>query len=172
MDWRESKLAYVDLFHSRNTIIAHKSRIAGFRQLADLAGKTAAVMEGTSYHSWLEEQNKELYLSNPVQIVLLPQKTAIEAVSSDKYDFAITSADGAFWAIKNFAPDAAVAFAFGENRTVFGWCFRKQDTDLQDAVRLFFDQQTSQADSELNANWKKYIGISLSEFELFVATSL
>ena len=172
LDWRESKLAYVDLFHSRNTIIAHKARIAGFRHLDDLAGKTAAVMEGTSYHSWLEEQNKDLYKSNPVQIVLLPQKTAIEAVSSDKYDFAITSADGAFWAIKNFAPDAAVAFAFGESRTVFGWCFRKQDTDLQDAVRLFFNQQTSQADSELNANWKKYIGISLSEFELFVATSL
>ena len=172
LGWRESKLAYVDLFLSRNTIISHKSRIAGFRQLGDLAGKTAAVMEGTSYHSWLEEQNRGLFKSNPVQIILLSQKKAIEAVTSNKYDFAITGADGAFWAIKNFAPDAAVAFSFGESRTVMGWCFRKQDTELQEAVRLFFNEQTSWPDSKLNANWKKYIGISLSEFELFVASSL
>jgi hypothetical protein len=172
LDWRESKMAYVDLFVSRNTIIVHKSRIAEFRQLGDLAGKTAAVMEGTSYHSWLQEQNSGLFKSNPVQLVLLPQKTAIAAISSNKFDFAITGADGAFWSIKNFAPDAAVAFAFGGSGTVSGWCFRRQDTDLQDAVRQFFSEQISRPDSALNANWKQYIGISLSEFGLFVASSL
>jgi membrane-bound lytic murein transglycosylase MltF len=129
-------------------------------------------MEGTSYHSWLQEQNSELFKSNPVRMVLLPQKTAIAAISSNKFDFAITGADGAFWSIKNFAPDAAVAFAFGGSGTVSGWCFRRQDTDLQDAVRQFFSEQISRPDSALNANWKQYIGISLSEFGLFVASSL
>jgi len=52
------------------------------------------------------------------------------------------------------------------------WLKMKGNQVISGMFNLIFNQQTSQPDSELNANWKKYIGISLSEFELFVATSL
>jgi len=168
LEWRQKKLAYVDLFYSRSTIIINKTKVAGYKKIEDLAGKTAAVMEGTSYHTILENLNESELKNNPIKIVFLPQKEAIKAVSSDKYDFAISGADGAFWAITNFAPKAAVAFPVGEKKRVYGWCFRKEDKDLQEAVRTFFSGQLSQIDSEINMNWTKYIGISLSDFALFV----
>jgi membrane-bound lytic murein transglycosylase F len=171
VDWRESKMAYVDIFFSRNIILVHKSKINEYKQVSDLAGKTAAVMGGTSFHSWLEEQNETQFKSNPIKIALLPQQDAFKAISSNKYDFAITGADGAFWAINSTAPDAVVAFPVGKSKTIYGWCFRKEDKHLQAVVSDFFIEQRSRLDSQLNTNWKEYYGISLSEFSLFLSST-
>jgi hypothetical protein len=170
LEWREKKMAYVLLFISRNTIIINKSRVEEFRGLNDLAGKTAAVMEGTSFHNWLEEQNKALFEKDPIKLKFMPQEQAIKAVDSGKVDFAVAGADGALWAVKNFAKNAKVAFPTGEI-TEYGWCFRKEDKDLQEAVHNFFEVQKNSPDSQLNKNWQEYIGLTLGEFILFVTST-
>ena len=171
LDWRKRKLAYVDLFTSRNVVIVNEARLEKFHRVEDLAGKTAAVMKGTSYHDWLEEQNVSVLKLNPMRLVFVPQKEAIKGVSDGIYDLSVSGADGAFWSINNFASKASAAFIVGEERAVYGWCFRKQDTQLQQQVKAFFDDQLNRSNSEINLNWKKYIGISLEDFGLFVSSA-
>ncbi|WP_162458731.1 substrate-binding periplasmic protein [Desulfosarcina ovata] len=168
VEWREKKLAYVPLYISRNTIIVNKTRKEEFKEIKDLAGKTAAVMKETSYHTWLDDMNRSAFQENPVKIVFLPQKDAILAVDAGKADFSIIGADGALWSIKSFAGNVSVAFPVGEF-TEYGWCFRKADKDLQEAVARFFDQQKKLPDSELNRNWKENTGITLDDFIMFVS---
>jgi membrane-bound lytic murein transglycosylase MltF len=168
--WRQKKLAYVPLFISRNTIIVNKARRDEFRDLNDLAGRTAAVMKGTSYHTWLEEMNRERFREHPVKLIFKPQKDAILAVNSGAVDFSVIGADGALWAIKNFAGNATVAFPAG-GITEYGWCFRKEDRDLQKAVERFFEQQKRRPDSTMNRNWKNSIGFTLADFILFVTST-
>jgi membrane-bound lytic murein transglycosylase F len=170
LDWRQKKLAFVLLFISRNTIIVNQRRINEFRSIKDLAGKTVAVMQGTSFESWLENKNAEQFRNNPIKFKFMPQKQAIMAVDRGEVDFAISGADGALWAINNFAKKAAVAFPVGAT-TKYGWCTRKADKDLQAAVRNFFDVQRSQLNSQINRNWKKYIGMTLGDFLLFVSSA-
>ena len=170
LEWRAKKLAYVLLFISRNTIIINKNRGGEFRDINDLAGKTAAVMEGTSYQTWLEEQNKSLFKKNPIIFKLMPQEQAIKAVEAGKADFAVAGADGALWATHNFAKKAKVAFPVGEI-TEYGWCFRKEDRDLQKAAYDFFETQRNSPNSQLNKNWRESIGMSLGDFILFVTAS-
>jgi ABC-type amino acid transport substrate-binding protein len=170
LEWREKKLAYVLLFISRNTIIVSKARGAELKVIDDLAGRTAAVMKGTSYHTWLEEMNRGRFRDNPVKLVFMPQREAILAVEAGEADFSVAGADGALWAVKNFASNASVAFPAG-GITEYGWCFRKEDRELQRAARRFFDQQKQNPDSAMNRNWKKKIGLTLDDFILFVTST-
>ena len=170
LDWREKKLAYVLLYFSRNTIIVNKARADEFKDIQDLAGKTVAVMEGTSYHTWLEKQNLGVFAQNPIKFNFMPQEQAIKAVDSGKADFAMAGADGALWAINNFAKNCRVAFPVGKS-TEYGWCLRKEDRDLQKAVKAFFDVQRNSLDSAINRNWKEGVGLTLGEFILFVTST-
>lgn len=81
LEWREKKLAYVPLYIFRNPIIVNKARKADFTGIKDFAGKTAAVMKGTAYHTWLDEMNRSVFHKNPVKIVFLPQKNAINVIA-------------------------------------------------------------------------------------------
>ena len=166
--WREKKLAFVPLYISRNTIIVNKTRKEEFKDIKDLAGKTAAVMKGTSYHTWIDDMNRSVFKEDPVKIVFLPQKDAILAVDAGKADFSVIGADGALWSRKNFAGNVSVAFPVGEI-TEYGWCFKNEDKDLQESVACFFDQQKELPGSELNRNWKENTGITLDDFIMFVS---
>lgn len=168
--WREKKMAFVLLFISRNTIIVSKNSHDKIPGQAYLAGKTAAIMEGTSYQTWIEEQNRGRFKDNPIQMIFMPQKDALKAAESGKVDFAVIGADGALWAARSFAPDIHVAFPVGEINE-YGWCFRKQDTSLQEAVRQFFSTQKSSYNSPLNQNWREHTGLTLGEFTLFVTST-
>ncbi len=168
--WRKKKMAFVPLFISRNTIIVSEKDRNQYTDISALAGKRAAVMRGTSFHTWLESQNRGIFKNNPITFDYMPQKEAILAVQAGKADFAITGADGALWAVNNFAPHAHVAFPVGKT-TTYGWCFRKKDKALQEAVRRFFDKERQSPDSAINRNWKDYIGLTLGEFTLFVTST-
>ena len=135
--WREKKLDYVVLFVSRNTIIVNKRQKNAIRTMDDLAGRTAAVMEGTSFHTWLEGLNRDRFRDNPMTLVFMPQEAALKAVDAGDVDFGVSGADGALWAVNHVAQNAAVAFPAGP-ATEYGWCVRKGDKKLQEAVRRFF----------------------------------
>ena len=163
-------MAYILLFISRNTIIVNRNHMNEITDIKDLAGKTAAVMEGTSYQTWLEEQNHGRFKDHPIKMVFMPQEEAIKAAESGKVDFGIIGADGALWAAKSFAPYIHVAFPVGKI-TEYGWCFRKEDKDLQEAVQRFFATQRNAPDSPLNKNWKVHTGLTLGEFILFITST-
>lgn len=80
--WRLKKLDFVILFPSRMMVLVHKSKKVGFKTPADLGGKGAAVVKDTSYHTWLQEQNKSTYATNPIQIKLMGFDESLEAVVS------------------------------------------------------------------------------------------
>ncbi|MCI0529346.1 MAG: hypothetical protein L0Y56_18055 [Nitrospira sp.] len=46
----------------------------------------------------------------------------------------------------------------------FGWPVRKEDKDLQAALKKFFDEQRATKDSMLNKQWKNYCGMTLIDF--------
>lgn len=169
LQWREKKMAFIPLYISKNTIIVNRDNRQKFHKLDDISGKKAAIMQGTSFHTWLEQQNEGIFKNSPVTIIFMHQEEAIKAAESGAVDFAISGADGALWAAKKFAPQVAVAFSVGEI-TEYGWCVAKKDTDLQQEVLRFFDRERSSPGSQLNAIWKETIGMTLGEYVLYVSS--
>jgi len=162
-DWRLKKMDIVTLYPSRMMVILHKSRRSQFKTPADLAGKTFLTEKNTSYHTWIEEQNKTAYAENPVKIEFMIETPAREAINSGKDAFMIADADVAIWATRNVIKDSVVVFPIGTADEI-GWGFRKEDKELQAAAQRFFDNQRANPDSVLNKIWKNYFGRSLTEF--------
>lgn len=162
-EWRSKKLDFVTLFPSRRMVIINRSRKADFRTPVDLAGKTAAIEKDTSYHTWMQEQNQGVYAKNPIIIRLVSTEDALNAVDNGEMDFTMIDSDAAIWAVRYQYKQCDMAFPVGatdEN----GWAFRKEDKDLQDAVRTFFKQQRADDNSALNRIWQQYYGMSMTQF--------
>ncbi|MFZ3045425.1 MAG: transporter substrate-binding domain-containing protein [Desulfatirhabdiaceae bacterium] len=161
--WRSQKLDFVTLFPSRRMVIVNRSRKAQFKTPSDLAGKVAAIEKDTSYHTWMQEQNQGIFASNPILIRLMSTRDCLNAVDKGEVDFTIVDSDAAIWAVRHQYQQSDMAFPVGttdEN----GWAFRKEDKDLQDAVRTFFKAQRADDNSALNRIWQKYYGMSLTQF--------
>jgi ABC-type amino acid transport substrate-binding protein len=162
-DWRLNKIDIVTLFPNRKMVIVKRSESDRFKAVTDLAGKTATVEKNTSYHTWLLEQNQLIFSAHPITIRLLPVDEGFRAVASSEADFTIIDADAAIWAIRDQYAEMDMAFAVGPTDEI-GWAFRKEDKDLQEAARLFFEQQRVDSNSELNRIWQKYYGMALTGF--------
>lgn len=165
-DWRLKKLDFVILFRTRMVVVVHKDNQPAYTGVADLAGKNAAIQEGTSYHSWLETQNAGPLASSPIQIQFMTTDESMQAVDAKSADFTIIGADGALNWTRNKVKNVVVAFPIGDP-TELGWAFRKKDRDLQEAVRRFFVSQAA-VGSRFDDIWKAKVGIPLSEFNVFI----
>lgn len=166
-EWRLKKLDFVILFRTRMVVVVHKDNQPGYTEVAALAGKKAAIQKWTSYHSWLEAQNARARLSSPVRIQFMTTNESMQAVDAKSVDFTIIGADGALNWTRNRVKNLVVAFPIGDTTEV-GWAFRKRDKDLQEAVRRFFDAQAA-VGSRFDDIWKEKVGISLSEFNVFIS---
>ena len=166
-DWRLKKLDFVILFRTRMVVVVNKDNQSAYKGVADLAGKTAAIQKGTSYHSWLEALNAGPLASNPVKIQFMTTDDSMQAVDTKSADFTIIGADGALNWTRNKVKHVVVAFPIGETSEV-GWAFRKKDRDLQEAVRRFFDSQAA-VGSRFDEIWQEKVGIPLSEFNIFIS---
>lgn len=162
-EWRSRKIDLVTLFPNRRMVVVKRSERNRFRTLADLAGKTATIEKNTSFHTWLLEQNQGPFASNPIVIRLMPVDEGLRAVVSGEVDFTIIDADAAIWAVRNQYAETDMAFAVGPTDEI-GWAFRKDDKDLQQAAKEFFEKQRANENSELNRIWRKYYGMSLTDF--------
>ncbi len=162
-DWRLKKVDFVTLFPNRRMVVVKRSMRDQFNTLADLAGKTATVAKDTSFHTWLLEQNQGVFASRPVTIRLMPVDEGLRAVAGGEADFTIIDADAAIWTVRNQYPEMEMAFAVGPTDEI-GWAFRKEDRNLQEAVRGFFERQRTDKNSEFNRIWQKYYGMSLTDF--------
>jgi len=165
-EWREKKLDFAVLFRTRMTVVVHKDNQNNFKTEADLKGKQAAIMNGTTYHTWMEEKNKSDFADNPIKIQFMPTDDSMLAVDNKSVDFTVIGADGALNWTRNKVKNSVTPFFIGPV-TRLGWGFCKKDTDLQDAVRKFFDSQ-QKVNSRFDIIWKKKVGISLSEYMLFI----
>jgi len=162
-EWRLKKMDFVTLFPNRMMVIVRKSEKAGFKSVADLAGKSAAMSDATSYSTWLKEQNRTVFAANPAKIQFV--KTGDEGVNeveTGKADFTLMDSDKAIWLARHVLKNATVAFPVGPTDEI-GWAFRKEDKDLQAAAQKFFDENRSAA-SLLNKIWESYFGITMNMF--------
>jgi len=163
-EWRLKKMDFVTLFPNRMMVIIRKSEKAKMKTVADLAGKTAAVADATSYSTWMKEQNRTVFAANPIKIaqVFQTDEEGINAVEAGKVDFTLIDSDKALWLARHVLKKATVAFPVGPTDEIC-WAFRKEDKDLQAAVQKFFDEQRSDT-SVLNKIWESYFGITMNKF--------
>lgn len=162
-EWRLRKIDIVTLFPNRRMVIVKRSERGRYNSVKDLAGKVGTIEKNTSYHTWLLEQNKEIFAADPVNILVMPVDEGLRAVVDGRADFTIIDVDAAIWAVRNQVAETDMAFAVGP-RDEIGWGFRKEDKGLQEAARLFFEQQRSDPNSRLNGIWKEASGMSLTDF--------
>lgn len=167
-EWRLKKLDFVILTPGRLMVLVSKPMKTHIKTAADLAGKTAATLKDTTYHSWLQEQNQTAYAANPVKIELMNSDEGFAAVEAGKVDFILASSHEAIWAARHRLKNATAVFPVGPVDEI-GWAFRKDDKDLQAAVQKFFDEQRKNSDSELNRIWKNHFGRTLTEFIALMA---
>lgn len=163
IDWRLNKFDFVTLNADRMVVVVNKSKQALFKSEADLGGKTAATMKDSSWQTWLEDQNRKTYVSNPVQLKIVPSQDVLKTVDEGGADFALSDMDLAMWFTKHELKNSVIAFAVGV-KTEIAWAFRRGDKDLQAAMQKFIDTQKPAKDSALNKVWIDNYGMTLPEF--------
>jgi membrane-bound lytic murein transglycosylase F len=162
-DWRIKKMDFILLFPNRMMVLINKNNFLQVQSTAYLGGKKVAVEEDTSYHTWVQEQNKTKYVDKPIRIKLTDTLSALNMVQNKQVDFTLLDSDAALWTTRHGFKDLAVAFPIGPIGQI-GWMFQKKDKDLQAAVNQFFQQQRNSPKSNLNQIWKKYYGRTLNDF--------
>lgn len=167
-DWRRNKLDIVTMFSTRVLIMAHPEAIATLIDEFSLGGHRAAVEAGTTYHTWLQEQNRTRFAHNPIEIYLLPTDQALERVNQGLADFSMADARSAFWIVRHQYPDLIPAFPVGALDPV-GWGIRKNNPELRLAIQQFFEQQRIEPDSALNAIWQRHFGMNMTQLMALLA---
>lgn len=168
-EWRLNKMDFVTMFPNRRMVVVKRSEKDRFKSPADLAGKTAAVVKDTSHYAWLQQQNRDVFSSRPITIRAMSMEESLNAVSRGEADFTMMDSDAAIWAIRHEHADMDMAFAVGTPDEI-GWAFRKQDKELQESVKTFFDHQRARMDSTLNRIWQKYYNMSLTDFVRLISS--
>ena len=161
--WRLKKLDAVMLFPSRLMVLTHSTNTKSIQSIGDLSGKTAGVEVNTSFHGWLLQFNQNEAPQIPVTIKLMKTGQALSLLNRKKIDFTILDADAAIWTTKYDYPQIRAVFTVGPLKRI-GWMFGKKDKDLQEAVQAFFTKQRQDPDSAYNRLWKKYYGVSLTDY--------
>lgn len=165
--WRLKKLDFAVLFSSRMMAIVNRASLSRFKTRRDLAGKHAVVEKDTSFHTWLQGQNKSAFADNPIVIELLKTHKAMEAVENGEADFTLIDTDISLWAVNHHLKQSTVAFPVGDTDQI-GWAFRKADQDLKNAVDDFFRSQRKNPISELNTVWSEEFGVNLQQLKTLV----
>ncbi|WP_158253676.1 transporter substrate-binding domain-containing protein [Chromobacterium alticapitis] len=159
--WRLKKMDFVTLFPNRMMVVANVALKGRLQSASHLAGLRAAVLDNSSYSTWLLEQNQKRYSAKPVRVALMSVEDSLRAVDAGKADFTLLDSDIAIWTTRHQFKHAYVAFPVGDKDEV-GWAMRKEDQDLQAAAAAFFAQQKQSENSELNRIWTPHYGLSLS----------
>ncbi len=168
IEWRQKKLDFAVLYHTRMTVVINKSNQGKIKSETDLRGRRAAVMEGTTYHSWMAQKNSTDFADDPIQLTFMPTNDSMLAVDNQQADFTVIGANGALTWTRHKVKNSAVGFFVGPVTQV-GWGFRKGDTDLLEAADLFFESQR-RLNSRFDEIWKEKVGMTLSEFNVFISS--
>lgn len=163
LDWRLLKMDMTCFVPSRMVIVVPKDRAGDYAGIEDLAGKTVAVEQSMSLHSWIEDQNATVLAADPVEISFRDYKDSIAAVDLGEVDFTVVAILDALWQTRHQAENAVVAFAVGPVDEGC-WGYPKGADDIATEIAAFFADQRGDADSDLNRIWTEYFGYSFFEF--------
>jgi len=163
LDWRLSKMDMTCFVPSRMVIVVPKDHAGDYAGIEDLAGKTVAVEQSMSLHSWVEDQNATVLAADPVEISFRDYKDSIAAVDAGEVDFTVVAILDALWQTRHQAENAVVAFAVGPIDEGC-WGYPKGADDIATEIAAFFADQRGDADSDLNRIWIEYFGYSFFEF--------
>ncbi len=166
--WREAKMDLVPLYRARKVIVANRGLKGALRESAHLAGRRAAVQEGTAYETWLREQNAGPLSRNPVEIVHAPTAEAFARVARGEADFTVVGSESAFKWVRSDLERLAILFAVDEPVDV-GWAVPTGERALADAVGRFF-AASARVGSDLDESWHAYYGVTFMEYRLFQAS--
>ena len=154
---------------SRMMIVTRKDDLGEITRLEDLAGRTVAVERSMSLHSWIEDQNAGPFAHDPIKIDFRDYADTIPAVDRGEVDFTVVSVLDALYQTRNVVENSAAAFAVGPLDEGC-WGHVKGHEEMGAQMRAFFDGQTADPGSELNALWTRYYGMSFSDFVRLVST--
>jgi ABC-type amino acid transport substrate-binding protein len=165
--WRSKKLDFVIHNPTRVTVVVMKARREAFRSPVDLGGKKMATYRQTVYEAWALEQNQSAYKEHPVQIQYVADEgESLKAVEDGKADFTLLLVDSALPMLQQ-SPNTVVAFGVGSVMD-WGWSFRKEDKDLQDAAQRFIEAQRAAKESLMNRQFQGTVGMSVNEYTRYV----
>lgn len=169
LPWRLKKMDMECFLPSRMVVVVHKDRAGEFNGLDDLAGKTVSVERSMSLHSWVEEQNADLWNGDPVTVDFRPYDRSVPAVEAGTVDFTVVSILDALWQTRNNAPNTVVAFAVGPLDEGC-WGVPKGADDFRAAIKAHFAQEQEDDASALNRSWVEAYGLTFAEFVRLVST--
>lgn len=163
--WRQTKMLLVPYYRIRKIIVSRQELRPVLKSMADLAGRTAAVQQGTSYETWLNKVNRDEFSSQPLKILNAPTQESVQLVADGLADFTVLGTDGAFKWVRSDASRLAILFPVDEQVGV-GWAVPLEAHSLAERLERFFIEQ-ARVGSELDGNWQQYYRISLMEYRVF-----
>ncbi|RCW64488.1 GAF domain-containing protein [Pseudorhodoferax soli] len=167
VDWRKTKMLLVPYFLTRSVVVARPELRGVLREPADLAGRAAAVQAGTTYEAWLRAFNATLPQDKAIAMQNAPTAQSLRRVAERRADFTVLAAESAFKAVRDDLEHLDLLFTVGD-ATEVGWGMGVDAHDLQAALaRYFADSQ--RVGSRLDLSWRKFYGVSLTEYRLFSA---
>lgn len=168
LPWRASKMTLVPLYNTRKVVVAHRNLRSRLRAVSDLQGLTAAVQAGTSYDSWLQQQNEGPWQQSPVQLIHRPTADVMKAVATQEADFTVIGSEGAFKGVRGDLDALDILFSVDEEPVVVAWGVPSDAPALAQRVAVFFEDQR-RVGSVLDRNWRRHYDISFMEYQLFDA---
>ncbi|MGR3500919.1 hypothetical protein [Pseudaestuariivita sp.] len=169
LPWRLKMMEIVPLFSSHMIAVIHEDDRDRFSRVAHFAGKRTAVVPGSSFESWLMARNLDVFAQDPVELVPLGGRGALEMVADRSVDFSITDADIAVLTARVEESSLLPAFTVGPVQEL-GWGVSKDSVELQQALARFFAAQRDQGRSTINRAWIEYLGVSINGFEALVGS--
>ena len=165
--WRSKKLDFVIHNPTRVTVVVSKARRDAFRSPADLGGKKMATYRQTVYETWALDQNQSAYKERPIQLQYVSDEgESLKSVEEGNADFTLLLVDSALPMLQQ-SPNTVVAFGVGSVMD-WGWSFRKEDKDLQDAAQRFIAAQRAAKESLMNRQFQGTVGMSVDEYTRYV----
>lgn len=169
LDWRRKKMDLECFLPSRMMIVTQKDRSEALTDITSLGGLTASVERSMAMHTWIDVQNAGPLADNPIQLDFRSFDDSIPAVDRGDVDFTVVHVLDALYHTRNIVENSSVAFAVGPVDEGC-WGYEKGDTEMGDLMKAFFAGQTTAPDSELNAIWESYYGLSFADFVRLVST--
>ncbi|WP_370677922.1 ABC transporter substrate-binding protein [Pleomorphomonas sp. PLEO] len=134
---REQKVDFVDYSTDGNAIVVAKGNPLGIKTIADLCGKSAAVLQGSVMQGLVEKQNEKCG-DKPIKIQVFPDiNQALLQVRTQRADASMYQYGVAAYIIKT-SPDAANLEVLSFEQYGSGYNampFKKTSTALRDAVQ-------------------------------------
>lgn len=168
VDWRKTKMRLVPYFLTRSVVVSRPQLRSVLRTPADLAGRSAAVQSGTAYESWLRGFSATLPKDKAIAIQNAPTAQSLRRVAEQRVDFTVVAAESAFKAVRDDLERLDLLFGVGEPTEV-GWGVGENAHDLAQALAQYF-ADSQRVGSRLDLSWRRFYGVSLTEYRLFSAS--